>query len=227
VSEAANTNDPRVAVITGGAGDLAGAIQRELSQQGYSVHAPRRGELDVREPHSVAAYFKQFTRVDLLITNAGITRDRLATRMSEDEFSEVLEVNLNGAMRCMHAALRKMTRQEAGHIVTIGSFSALSGPEGQANYAAAKAGLIAHTLSLAAEYGSRKIRVNCVLPGFMETRMTVGLSEEVKSAAKGKHVLRRFNTPDRVGRFIAFLDREMPHTSGQVFNLDSRIRRWT
>ena len=101
--------------------------------------------------------------------------------MSPDDFSAVLDVNLSGAFRVARAALKIMSRQRGGHIVFIGSFSALSGPAGQPNYAAAKAGLIGLTQSLAREYGARNIRVNCVLPGFLETRMTARLGDELRA----------------------------------------------
>jgi 3-oxoacyl-[acyl-carrier protein] reductase len=109
----------------------------------------------------------------------------------------------------------------------IGSFSALKGPVGQANYAAAKAGLIGLTQSLAQEYGSRNIRVNCVLPGFLETKMTAGLTPDVREKFHQSHALGHFNTTTQVADFISFLDQQLPHTSGQIFNLDSRIYRWT
>ena len=219
----------RNAVITGGEGDLGQVIAKELEVAGYEVDAPGRARLDVRSAGSVADYFSRLRALDLLVINAGITRDVTLARMDAAAFEEVLEVNLSGAMRCARAGVKLMSEQGQGqgHVVFIGSFSSLSGPMGQANYAAAKAGLAGFALSVAKEYGERNVRANVVLPGFMETRMTEGLSKEVKEAALAKHVLGRFNTPECVGRFIRFLDQGMPHTSGQVFNLDSRIHRWT
>lgn len=147
--------------------------------------------------------------------------------MSEGDFARVLDVNLTGAFRTARSALKLMSRKHSGHIVFVGSFSAFSGPIGQASYAASKAGLIALAQSLAREYGARGIRVNCVLPGFMKTKMTAHLSDEHLARFKQAHALGRFNTPLEVARFIRFLDLEMPHTSAQVFSLDSRPHRWT
>jgi NAD(P)-dependent dehydrogenase (short-subunit alcohol dehydrogenase family) len=220
------TNEAPVAVITGGEGDLARAVRSELEAQGYAVHAPGRGALDVASTESVKAYFARLHRIDLLILNAGICNDAVLLKMETEPFSAVLECNLSGAFRCARAALRLMSKRGAGHIIAIGSYSAHRGPIGQANYAASKAGLIGLVQSLAREYGSRDIRVNCVLPGFLETRMTEKLTAEKKEQFRASHTLGRFNTAESVARMIAFFDRDLPHTSGQVFNLDSRIHRW-
>jgi len=214
-------------LITGGAGDLARAISAELQAADLVVHAPSHAELDVTDSASITGAFAKLERLDLLVCNAGITADRMMANMSEAEFDLVLKTNLTGAFRCARAGLKLMARQRVGHIVFVGSFSALSGPAGQANYAAAKAGLIALTHSLAREYGARNIRVNCILPGFMETKMTSALSDELRAKFKEAHTLGRFNTPVEVARFIRFLHLEMTHTSAQVFNLDSRVRRWS
>jgi 3-oxoacyl-[acyl-carrier protein] reductase len=148
--------------------------------------------------------------------------------MTESEFSDVLDVHLKGAFLCSQAALKLMVKQRAGHIIHIGSYSALSGPAGQANYAAAKAGIIALTQSIAAEYGQRGIRANCVLPGFLDTKMTQHLlaDETQRQSVLAVHTLGRLNTPAEAARFIAFLH-TMENISGQVFQLDSRISRWT
>lgn len=216
-----------VALITGGAGDLARAIAAELAGHGLIVHAPGRAELDVTSAASVAGWFTRLAALDLLVCNAGLRRDQSVARMEPADFAAVLEVNLAGAFRAARAALALMTPRRAGHIVFVGSFSALSGPAGQSNYAAAKAGLIGLTLSLAREYGSRNLRVNCVLPGFLETRMTAALADDRRAEFRRSHALGRFNTPAAAARFVRFLHLEMPHTSGQVFSLDSRPRRWT
>jgi 3-oxoacyl-[acyl-carrier protein] reductase len=147
--------------------------------------------------------------------------------MEEEDFDTVLKVNLKGAFQISQAALQSMARRRSGHIIFIGSNSARWGNAGQANYAAAKAGIIGLTHSLAKEYGGRNIRVNCVLPGLLETKMTAHLSEEIKQGVREVHALRRFNTCEAVARFVTFLDQELPHTSGQVFQLDSRVNRWT
>lgn len=219
---------PPVALITGGAGDLAMAVKAELERQGWQVHAPDRLELDVTDKASVERAFAPLQQLDLLVHAAGITRDALMLKMSEEDFSQVLEVNLKGAFLCSQAALKIMLRQRRGHLVHIGSFSALDGPAGQANYAAAKAGLIGLTQSLAAEYGPRGIRTNCVLPGFLDTKMTRHLLQDEAHARHilATHALGRLNTVQDAARFIAFLD-SLPHVSGQVFQLDSRLHTWT
>lgn len=220
-------NDPQpVALITGGQGDLGQALATELRAGGFSVFDPGHEKLDVCSADSVTAYFKKIERIDLLVNNAGITLDGSILKMPEAEWDGVLDTNLKGAFRCAKAAFRIMLKQRVGHIVNIGSFSGVCPPAGQVNYAAAKAGLIGLTHVLADEGGMRSIRVNCVLPGFLETKMTRDLAPAVIESAKQKHVLGKFNTVDDVARFVTFLQ-SMEAVSGQVFQLDSRIRRWT
>lgn len=213
------------ALITGGGGDLAGAVRAELESCGWLVHAPARAEMDVTDKRQIKEVIGTLPKLDLLVHNAGSLRDAPLARMSEPEFQEVLQTHLKGAFLTAQAALKPMLRQRQGHIVFIGSFSAFSGPIGQANYAAAKAGLIALAQSLAAEYGERNIRVNCVLPGFLETKMTRSLLEKSRQSVLAAHTLGRLNTPEEAARFIAFLH-TLQHVSGQVFQLDSRIRKW-
>ncbi|MBB5038442.1 SDR family oxidoreductase [Prosthecobacter dejongeii] len=214
-----------IALITGGEGDLAKAMRTELEAQGWLVHVPSRMKMDVTDKSQVQAVMGALPRLDLLIHNAGFLRDASLLKMTESDFHEVLQVHLKGAFLTAQAALKIMVKQRHGHIVTIGSFSALSAPAGQANYAAAKAGLIALTQSLAAEYGPRNIRANCVLPGFLETKMSQPLLEKQRPQIKAAHALGRLNTPQEAARFIAFLH-TMENVSGQVFQLDSRVHRW-
>ena len=211
-------------MISGGEGDLARALQQEFSRD--HVHAPGRGEMDVREEAQVEAYFSRLERVDVLIANAGVTRDGVVAGLGTDDFNEVVNVNLRGAFLCARAALKLMVRQRSGHIVLIGSRAARCGTQGQSAYAAAKAGIVGLAQSLAKEYGARNIRCNVVLPGFLETRMTAGLSDRRREEVRAEHALGRFNTTENAARFIAFLAR-LDHVSGQVFTLDSRIDRWT
>jgi 3-oxoacyl-[acyl-carrier protein] reductase len=213
------------ALITGGEGDLACHIRAELESAGWDVLAPGRAELDVLQPKP---FFAQIDRLDLLVNNAGIFRDAPLVKMTDEDVESVLDVNLKGAFLCTQAALKLMSRQREGHIINIGSYSALSGPAGQANYAAAKAGLIALTQSTAQEYGSRNIRANCLLPGFLETKMTRHLLKDTEWRQRllSRHTLGRLNTPQDAARFILMLH-SMPAVSGQIFQLDSRIHRWT
>ncbi|HRQ90474.1 MAG TPA: SDR family NAD(P)-dependent oxidoreductase, partial [Bacteroidia bacterium] len=131
---------------------------------------------------------------DILVNNAGTTSDALFARLPPEAWDRVLDTNLKGAFLCAKAAARIMVRQRRGHIVQIGSYSALHPPVGQTAYAASKAGLIGLTKSLAKELGPRNLRINCVLPGFLETRMTAGLPDAARVAALEKHALGRFNT---------------------------------
>ncbi|HEY1082939.1 MAG TPA: SDR family oxidoreductase [Prosthecobacter sp.] len=224
-SESPASPSPPVALITGGAGELAQAIRQELENQGWSVHSPGHADMDVAHKQDVTTVIGRLPRLDLLVHSAGILRDGSLLKMEDSDFDDVLKVHLKGAFLCAQAALKPMLRQRGGHIINIGSFSALSGPAGQANYAAAKAGLIALTQSLAAEYGARNIRANCVLPGFLDTRMSRPLLERQRAAIEGAHALGRLNTAEDAARFVAFLH-TLDGVSGQVFQLDSRIRRW-
>ena len=222
-----DASDPAlpVAVVTGGHGVLGAAVAEALRAGGWDVRAPGHVELDVTNPVGVRAWFAAIVRCDLLVNNAGIADDALIARMTEAQWDRVVETNLSGAARCAKAVLPGMIRHGGGSILNIGSFSALSGPIGQANYAAAKAGLIGLSRALALEFGSRNIRVNTVLPGFLESPMTRGLPENIRAAALARHTLGRFTSVEESARFIAFLA-GCTHVSGQVFGLDSRIADW-
>jgi NAD(P)-dependent dehydrogenase (short-subunit alcohol dehydrogenase family) len=216
-----------VALITGGQGALANAIRHELEASGWTVFSPSHQAMNVTQLSEVERYVNALPRLDLLVHAAGQTCDQLMLKMSESEFDEVLSVHLKGAFLCSQAALKQMVKQNLGHIIHIGSFSAIRAPHGQANYAAAKAGIIALTQSIALEYGKRGIRANCVLPGFLETPMTKTILEDDirRKAILESHVLERLNTVRDAARFIAFLH-TMPHVSGQLFQLDSRLSAW-
>jgi len=211
-----------VAVITGGEGDLAGVLAVQLTEAGFHVLAPGRIDLDVTSSGSVRTFFEGLERVDLLINNAGITGDGLFLKQSPEDWNRVIDTNLKGAQLCSQAAATLMMRARCGHIMNVGSYSAIKPPLGQTAYAASKAGLIGLTKSYARELGKRNIRVNCVLPGFLETRMTTPLSDTAKEAARSNHALGRFNTVEEAARFMVFLH-SSPHLSGQVFQLDSRV----
>jgi len=217
-------DSPLHILISGGEGDLARALQKEFSRD--HVHAPGRKEMDVRKEEQIEAYFSRLERVDVLIANAGLTRDGAVTGLTSADFNEAVDVNLHGAFLCSRAALKKMVKQKSGHIVLIGSRAAKYGTRGQSAYAAAKAGLVGLAQSVAKEYGARNIRCNVVLPGFLETKMTAGLTAERREEIRADHALGRFNTVENAARFIAFLTR-LDHVSSQIFTLDSRLDRWT
>jgi len=211
-------------LISGGEGGLARALEKEFS--GDTVLAPGRKAMDVRDEAQIEDYFSSLKRLDVLIANAGLTRDGAVTGLSAEDFGEVINSNLRGAFLCARVALKLMVKQRSGHIILIGSRAAKCGTRGQSAYAAAKAGLVGFGQSLAKEYGGRNIRCNVVLPGFLETRMTESLSAERREVVRAEHALGRFNTAENAARFIAFLSK-LDHVSGQVFTLDSRIDRWT
>jgi len=220
----------RLALITGGQGDLGRAMAEALSDgvrtSDFKVLGPGREELDVTSEESVNQYFSDLGaqgELDLLVCNAGVIDDRLISKMSEESWDEVLRVNLRGAFLAARAAAKLMMKQKFGHIVFVSSFAAFHPSYGQASYASAKAALIGFAKSLAQELGSRNIRVNVIVPGFMETKMTAELSETVLDSVRKVHTLNELNTPLRVGKFLHCLHAEMESTSGQVFNLDSRV----
>jgi 3-oxoacyl-[acyl-carrier protein] reductase len=218
--------EPLHIFISGGAGALAVALGAAFRDTGDRVTAPPRAEMDVRDEAQVEAAFAKLERIDVLVANAGLTRDGAVTALDDAAIGEALDVNLRGAFLCTRAALRLMLRQRSGHIILVGSRAAKHGTRGQSAYAAAKAGLVGLGMSLAREYGPRQIRCNVVLPGFLETKMTAGLSEKRLAQIRDEHALGRFTTVADSARFIAQLAR-MEHVSGQVFTLDSRLDRWT
>jgi 3-oxoacyl-[acyl-carrier protein] reductase len=208
-------------LITGGGGGLGRAVIQAFGAPGWEVSAPGRGQLDMLDPDSIHAALAAIP-VDLLVCAAGTIRDVPLARMDEPMWDEVFSVNFTAAAACAAAVLPGMIGRGRGHIVFISSHSALHPPVGQAAYAAAKAALLGLTEDLARENGRHGVRVNVVLPGFLETKMTSTVSAHRKAIVLADHVLGRFNTPEAVADFIHFLHERLPNTSGQVFQLDSR-----
>ena len=208
-------------VITGGSGALAQAIAAAFTEAAHAVHAPGRKLLDVTDPDSVSAYFHG-REVDLLICAAGLTRDQRLERTPAADWDEVWSVNFGGARSCAREVIPGMRARGIGHIVLVSSHSALHPPVGQATYAAAKAALLGLTHDLATRHGSAGIRVNAILPGFLETPMTADVGASRRAEVLAAHVLGRLNTCKAAAGFLRFLHDELPHTSGQVFQLDSR-----
>ena len=234
---------PRVVLITGAAGGLGRELVTEFAAQGWRVAAAHHHAtthtatetiwpipLDVTQRASCAETVKQLLarwgRLDALINNAGLTADQPSWQISDEDWEKVLSVNLKGAFLCAQAAIRPMLKQRDGHIINLGSFSGRSGGRGQANYAAAKAGLLGLTAALAQEVGSRNVRVNTVLPGVLPTPMTAKLTEAQRAEFATANALGRLNSITEVARFIVFLA-GMQNVSGQLFQLDSRVARWT
>ncbi len=181
---------------------------------------------DVRIAEEVATMIDETTKrwgaLDVLVNNAGITRDRLMLRLSEQDWDSVLDTNLTGAFHCIRAASRIMSDQGEGHIINISSIVGARGRAGQAPYAASKAGLIGLTQAAARELGGFNIKVNAVLPGYLPTEMGRGISDAIYEWVLHENALNRASDPQEVAEFIHHLS-WMNNVSGQIFNLDSRI----
>lgn len=163
----------------------------------------------------------KFSRIDILINNAGITKDSLILRMTEEDFDKVISVNLKGVYNCSKHIAPIMLKQKYGKIINISSVVGVSGNAGQCNYAAAKAGVIGITKSLAKELGSRGINVNAVAPGYIKTDMTDSLSDNIKKSIEDSIPLKRLGTPEDVAEVVAFLASESAsYITGQVIHVD-------
>ncbi len=171
-------------------------------------------------------YQDEFGRLDVLVNNAGITRDNLLLRMKPDEWRSVLETNLYGAYNWCRLAARRMIRQKEGRIINIASIVGVTGNAGQSNYAASKAGLIGFSKSLAQELASRNVTVNVIAPGFVETEMTAPLGDEARQGFLGRVPLGRLGSPDDVANLALFLASPMSdYITGQVICVDGGLTR--
>lgn len=241
------TYSGRVAIITGGRRGIGRAIACELSGRGAHIVIADRLEdaaadaaqqitsecgsrtisipTDVTIPEAVQELvdktLAEFGRVDILVNNAGITRDNLLMRMSEEDWDQVLAVNLKGAWSCCRAVIRPMMKARYGRIVNISSVSGLAGQAGQTNYSASKAGLIGMSKALAREVASRGITVNAVAPGFIPTYLTESLPQELKDGMMKLIPLGRWGKPEEIAYAVAFLaSDEAAYITGQVLSVD-------
>lgn len=172
----------------------------------------------------IESVIKKFGQLDVLVNNAGITKDNLTVRMSEEDFDAVLNVNLKGTFLMSKAALKVMFKKRSGSIVNISSVVGQMGNPGQANYVASKAGIIGLTKTWAKEFGSRGVRVNAVAPGFVQTAMTEQLPQEVKEKAMEAVPLKRFATPDDIAKAVLFLAGEdAAYITGQVLGVNGGL----
>ena len=160
--------------------------------------------------------------VDILINNAGITKDGMALRMSEEDFDAVLKINLTGTFNMTQAVLKPMTKARAGAIINLSSVVGLTGNAGQANYAASKAGVIGFSKSIAREVAARNVRVNVIAPGFIESDMTAVLSDKIKDAMMGQIPMKRFGQAEEVAEVAVFLAKQ-EYLTGQVLSIDGGL----
>ena len=237
----------KIALVTGGSRGIGRAVCLALAKSGADVAVNYAGkeeaaqqtcrmceelgartlaiQADVADNAQVNAMvdqvIAQFGRLDILVCNAGITRDNLLMRMAEQDFDQVIATNLKGVWNCMKAVCRPMMKQRWGRIVSMSSVVGVAGNAGQVNYAASKAGVIGMTKSLARELGSRSVTVNAIAPGFIETDMTDKLSEKIREQMNAQIPLGRFGKPEYVAKAAAFLaSDDAAYITGQVLNVD-------
>ena len=237
----------KVAFITGATRGIGRAIALELANEGYNIALNYRTENEALETLkkeiselSVECYpvqgdvskaedaermtkeiIEHFEQIDVLVNNAGITKDKLIQRMKEEEFTDVINVNLVGTFNITKNVIKYMTKKRYGKIINISSVVGISGNAGQSNYAASKAGIIGFTKSIAKELASRNITANAVAPGFIQTDMTNVLKDEVKEAIEGTIPLKRLGTAEDVAKVVKFLaSDDSNYITGQVINVD-------
>ena len=237
----------RVAIVTGGSRGIGRAISFALAGAGATVVVNYRGntaaaeetlaaiaamggkaiaiQADVANGDDVKRLFSEvntaYGRIDILVNNAGITRDTLMMRMKDEDWDAVIDTNLKSQFLTTKAAISPMVRARSGRIINITSVVGLMGNAGQANYAAAKAGIIGFTKSVAREIGSRSVTVNAVAPGFIDTELTAVLSEDMREGLKKQIPLGRLGSPEDVAGLVVFLASDQAsYITGQTFNCD-------
>lgn len=200
----------------------AEAVKEEIEDKGRKAIVI---EADVSKMDEAKKLMKkaenEYNKIDILVNNAGITRDNLLIRMKEDEWDQVIDVNLKGVFNCTKAVIRTMMKQRYGKIINMASIVGIIGNAGQTNYSASKAGVIGFTKSVAREFSSRNITANAVAPGFIESHMTAELSDEVKEEMLDSIPLNKFGSQEDVANLILFLaSSKSDYINGQVINVD-------
>jgi 3-oxoacyl-[acyl-carrier protein] reductase len=244
-----STLEDQVAIVTGASRGIGKAIAIDLAAHGCHIAGISRSEAsagsiredieahgvtyrpyatDVASSEAVTAtaeqILKDFGKVDILVNNAGITRDTLLMRMSEEDWNTVIQTNLTGAFSWIKAVTRPMSKARSGRIINISSVIGQHGNAGQANYAAAKAGMIGLTKSVAKELAGRGITCNCVCPGFIDTDMTSELSDDLKNQLLGQIPLKRFGTPEDIAHLCTYLAKaEAAYITGQEITVDGGL----
>jgi 3-oxoacyl-[acyl-carrier protein] reductase len=240
----------KVAVVTGGSRGIGRSIALDLAKEGAKVAVFYAGnhtaaeetvaaitelgseaaafQVDVANSQQVDQAFKQvlsqFGRVDILVNNAGITRDNLLMRIKEEDWDQVIDTNLKGVYLCCKSVIRPMMKQRSGRIINISSVVGVSGNAGQANYVAAKAGVIGITKTMAKEFASRNITVNAIAPGFIQTDMTSVLDEKVKEAILTSIPLARLGQAEEVASAVSFLASDKAsYITGQTLHVDGGL----
>lgn len=240
-------NENKVALITGATRGIGKEIAMELAENGFDIALNYRSEKDAQSnvkeeieklgvrcelvkadvsnfeqcEEMVKETIEKFGRIDVLVNNAGITKDGLIMRMKKEDFESVIDVNLIGTFNVTRNVIPYMIKQRSGRIISLSSVVGVAGNAGQTNYSASKAGIIGFTKSLAKEVASRNILVNAVAPGFIDTDMTKVLSDSVKEGIHAQIPLRRMGTPREVAKVVKFLSSDdSSYITGQVINID-------
>ena len=239
----------KVAIVTGASRGIGKAIAEKLAKDGFLAGLVARDEeklstvqkeieagggvacthvCDLAQRGAFGALieqiFEEYGRIDVLVNNAGMTRDGLMLRMSDEDFDEVINVNLRSVFEGCRAAVRPMMRGRFGRIINITSVSGISGNAGQANYASSKAGLIGLTKTIAKEFGSKGITSNAIAPGFIETDMTAELVEEIRKGVEKTVPLRRYGQPEEIASAVSFLASDGGgYITGQVLVIDGGL----
>ncbi|MFK6999853.1 3-oxoacyl-[acyl-carrier-protein] reductase [Flavobacterium oreochromis] len=222
IAEVFAKNGANVAFTYSSSAESALALENELIALGVKAKGYKSNAADFTESQKlIDDVLAEFGTIDILINNAGVTKDNLLMRMSEEDFDAVIDINLKSVFNMTKAVQKTMLKNRAGSIINMSSVVGVKGNAGQANYAASKAGMIGFTKSIALELGSRNIRCNAIAPGFIETEMTAKLNEEVVQGWRDTIPLRRGGKPEDIANACVFLASDMSaYVTGQVLNVD-------